>query len=87
MKNKLAILALAGVGLIAATAPQGQPPLPMETAVEFCKVAHQKFMNGDKGAFLQAGMERLSTPNKNLSAAVCIGYGYGYAEGRKVHGT
>ena len=74
------------LGMIApvATVPaQAQTAKDASIIINFCKIAHRRFMQGDKGAYLNNGMSQLTEPNRPVVALACAAYGVGFDTGAR----
>lgn len=50
--------------------------------ISFCKIAHRRFLQGDKGAYLSRGMAQIDEKNRPVVALACGAYGTGFSAGQ-----
>ncbi len=87
--NKGTALVLAGAMMLGlCTGPAAQPVAAQSAndasiIISFCKTAHNRFMRGDKGAYLNNGMAGLEEKNRPVVALACAAYGVGYQTGQR----
>ncbi len=87
IKQKITTLVAATaltVGVFSTVLPaQAQTREDATIIINFCKIAHRRFLQGDRGAYLSRGMAQLEAENRPTVALACAAYGTGFAAGQR----
>jgi hypothetical protein len=89
IKQKITALVMACVLTAGLMSPISTVPAHAQTKadasiiINFCKIAHRRFLQGDKGAYLSKGMDQLDASNRPVVALACAAYGEGFDVGTR----